>query len=106
MTTLNAIQLLEEVINAHADKNSAEYNACEENPCLWCENAKREVELLKQRERQGIQLEYYIEKGVINLRDTLTKHHLNGVRQLTVSDSVDDFPTADATIVLRRPTHG
>ena len=33
--------LLKEVMWWHSDPTLAEYNGCDTDPCLWCENAKR-----------------------------------------------------------------
>ena len=33
--------LLKEVMWWHSDPTLAEYNGCDKEPCMWCENAKR-----------------------------------------------------------------
>lgn len=33
-------ELLEDVIHAHIDLGSANYNDCENSPCMWCQEAK------------------------------------------------------------------
>ena len=42
----DAIILLEEHIQLHADKNAPEYNACDTKPCAWCESAKATIAML------------------------------------------------------------
>ncbi len=49
MTNDIIIELLEEVIEHHADPDDNGYNECDddEGECLWCSEAKRAIEFLK-----------------------------------------------------------
>ena len=39
-------ELLQEIWIAHMDKDSPDYNACEDGPCQWCVETERLVESL------------------------------------------------------------
>lgn len=38
---LDAVKpLMQEIMDVHADPREAEYNECDTDPCMWCEQAK------------------------------------------------------------------
>lgn len=42
-----AIDLLEEVVSAHRDIESPDYNECEKDMCQWCEDANKVLKEIK-----------------------------------------------------------
>ena len=39
-------ELLQEIIDVHADPDNPEYNGCDKDPCMWCVSAKSYLEEL------------------------------------------------------------
>ena len=37
-------ELLQEIIDTHADPDNPEYNGCDVDPCMWCVSAKSHLE--------------------------------------------------------------
>ena len=44
---INAIDLLKEIMEMHANPEIAEYNECDLDQCCWCSNAEREIAKLE-----------------------------------------------------------
>jgi hypothetical protein len=42
------ITYAEEVMQWHADPESSDYNQCDEDKCLWCEDVSKAIRALKQ----------------------------------------------------------
>ena len=41
---LDAVKpLIQEIMDIHADPDMAEYNECDTDPCMWCEQAKAAI---------------------------------------------------------------
>ena len=38
------IELLEDVMGLHSDKESCDYNECDTDPCAWCDDAKKVID--------------------------------------------------------------
>lgn len=41
--------LIAEIWQSHRDKDSADYNECEEAECMWCEQTREALALLKEK---------------------------------------------------------